>query len=301
MGRRIGRVCGLLALLCTSIGRAQDALPFPEELVSWVQEPAKALLQGAGGSAWDAKIRERGWILKDAQGYRLYYTGYNDERSPNRSLGLATSKDGLRWERHPNNPLFDDLWVEDVCVVRAADLYHMFAEGEGDIAHRLISTDGLVWQEVGPLDVRKVDGSPISPGPYGTPTALLEGDTWNLFYERGDQGVWLARSTDLKTWTNVSDEPVLKMGPEPYDQTAVAINQVIRDGDWYFAVYHANAERPWKSWTTCLARSNDLVHWEKFPGNPVVRNNSSSGLFVAEPSGWRLYTMHPEVRRYAHP
>ena len=41
----------------------------------------------------------------------------------------------------------------------------------------------------------------------------IEGDTWYLFYERGDRGVWLAKSTDRETWTNVQDAPVIARGP----------------------------------------------------------------------------------------
>ena len=144
----------------------------------------------------------------------------------------------------------------------------MFAEGRNDIAHLLTSPDGLKWTDRGSLDIRKADGSPISPGPYGTPAAWFEDGTWYLFYERGDRGVWLATSKDRKVWTNVKDDPVIAMGPEPYDQTAVAVNQIVKRDGYYYAFYHANSERPWKDWTTCVARSRDLVHWEKYPGNP---------------------------------
>jgi sucrose-6-phosphate hydrolase SacC (GH32 family) len=174
----------------------------------------------------------------------------------------------------------------------------MFAEGKDDIAHLLSSTDLKSWTDLGPLDIRKKDGSPIAPGPRGTPTVWVENGVWNLFYERGDLGVWLATSKDRKVWTNVSDDPVLGLGPEKYDQAAVAFNQVIKRDGVYYAVYHANAERPWKDWTTCLARSRDLIHWEKFPGNPIVKDNRSSGIFVDTPEGLRLYTMHPDVRRF---
>ena len=43
---------------------------------------------------------------------------------------------------------------------------------------------------------------------------LPDGQGW---VERRDAGVWLARSRDLKVWTNVSDEPVLLPGPSDYD------------------------------------------------------------------------------------
>jgi hypothetical protein len=182
-------------------------------------------------------------------------------------------------------------------MVREPDgTYQMFAEGKNDIAQRLSSRDGIAWTAHGSLDIRKTDGTPISPGPYGTPTAWLEDGLWSLFYERGDRGIWLARSRDLKTWTNVKDDPVIACGPEPYDMAAVALNQIIKRDGFYYGFYHANAHRPWKDWTSNVARSRDLVHWEKFPGNPIVKDNCSSPILVTTPAGDRLYTMHPEVR-----
>lgn len=213
------------------------------------------------------------------------------------SLGLATLCDGIHWARDPENPIFTGSWVEDVCVVFNNGVYVMVAEGKNDIAHLLTSTDGRKWTDRGSLDVRKADGMPISPGPYGTPAAWFENGTWYLFYERGDQGVWLATSKDLKIWTNVQDDPVIAMGPEPYDKTAVAVNQIVKRDEFYYALYHANAQCPWKNWTTCLARSRDLIHWEKYPGNPIIGNNCSSAILVKTPGGEdRLYTMHPDVK-----
>lgn len=279
---------------------SQSARGWPERLVHWQPAPARPLFSGGGDGAWDERIRERGWILLEGETYHLFYTGYNEDRSPLRMLGHATSVDGLHWVRDERNPLFDQGWVEDMCVVPHDGGYLMFAEGEGDIAHLLASDDLIHWTERGPLDIRLTTGEPISPGPRGTPFVMRKDDLWHLFYERGDLGVWLATSPDLTIWTNVSDDPVLPMGPEPYDLHAVALNQVIEEDDgYYYAVYHANAHRPWRDWTTCLARSKDLLHWEKYPGNPIVGDNRSSGVFLAGPDGRRdLYTMHPDVRRF---
>jgi predicted GH43/DUF377 family glycosyl hydrolase len=269
---------------------------FPKELTQWISAREQPVFEGTGQETWDKKIRERGWILKVGSTYHLWYTGYNDTLSPNRFLGHATSPDGMTWTRDPANPLKTGSWIEDMCVIEKAGTFYMFAEGEKDRAHLLTSTDGVKWTEQGRLDVRKVDGSPISDGPYGTPTAWFENGVWNLLYERGDLGVWLARSKDLKVWTNVQDDPVLPMGPDEYDKQAVAVNQVIKRDGWYYVVYHANSQRPWKDWTTCLARSKDMIHWEKYAGNPIVKNNCSSGIFVNTEDGLRLFTMHPVVR-----
>jgi hypothetical protein len=269
----------------------------PWRLVDWKPIAGNPVFTGTGGPTWDRKIRERGYILVGDDGtLHLWYTGYDRDRPETMSLGHATSRDGTHWVRDPHNPIFAGSWVEDVCVVKRDGTFQMFAEGKNDIAHRLTSADGLHWLDQGSLDIRKTDGSPIDPGPYGTPAAWFENGIWYLFYERGDTGIWLATSRDLKAWTNVKDDPVLACGPEGYDAAAVALNQVVKRGAYYYAFYHANAHRPWRDWTTNVARSRDLVRWEKYPRNPIIKSNCSSAILVTTPAGDRLYTMHPEVK-----
>ena len=269
----------------------------PWSLVSWKPIAENPVFAGTASETWDRFIRERGFILGGDDGtFHLWYTGYDRKQPVAMALGHATSPDGIHWTRDPHNPIFTGSWVEDMCVVKQDGVYQMFAEGKDDIAHRLSSPDGLRWTEHGPLDIRKTDGTPISAGPYGTPAALFENGTWYLFYERGDRAVWLARSRNLKTWTNIKDDPVIACGPDAYDSEAVALNQVVKRGDFYYGFYHANAHRPWKDWTSNVARSRDLVHWEKYAGNPIVKDNCSSPILVATPHGDRLYTMHPDVR-----
>jgi hypothetical protein len=275
---------------------------FPDELVRWQPYAGNPLFAGTGTGTWDRQIRERGFLLHEGSAYRLWYTGYDPEHGGRMKLGSASSKDGQHFERHPGNPVFQGVWTEDVFVVKQAGVYHMFAEGEGDVAHRLSSNDGLAWREEGRLDVRLRSGAPIPPGAYGTPTVWVEDGTWHLFYERDDKGVWLATSRDLRTWTNVQDEPVIGLGPDAYDRHAVALNDVKRFRGRYYGVYHANADPEWKGpWTTCLAVSDDLVHWRKYPGNPVIRGDHSSGILVPDGGRFRLYTMHPDVRLWLAP
>jgi len=271
---------------------------FPAELVDWVPYEGNPLFAGTGQATWDREIRERGFILREGGTWRLWFTGYDSERSETKALGYATSTDGIRWTRSSGNPIFNRVWTEDVFVVKHDGVYQMFAEGTGDVAHRLTSADGLHWEEQGSLDVRTRSGAPLSAGAYGTPTVWVDEDgKFHLFYERDDKGIWLATSTDLRVWTNVQDEPVISLGPDAYDLQAVALNQVVRYHGRYYGIYHANADPEGKGpWTTCLAASDDLVHWEKYPGNPVIRSNDSSGILVDDGRQMRLYTMHPEVK-----
>ena len=271
---------------------------FPSEMIAFTSYEHNPVFAGTGRDTWDKNIRERGYSLYEDGLYRLWYTGYNDDLSDNRFLGYAFSNDGLNWTRYSGNPLITDEWVEDMQVVKQDGMYYMFAEGRNDIAHLLTSEDGIHWQNVGDLDVRKTNGEPISKGPYGTPTVWIENGTWFLFYERNDLGIWLASSKDLKIWTNVQDDPVIQMGPDKYDQKAVAMNQIVKYKGRYYGFYHATAFDPWRDWTTNVAMSKDLIHWTKYAGNPIVAGDKSSGILVYDGQQYRLYTMHPDVRVY---
>lgn len=239
--------------------------------------------------------------MREGNRWTLWYTGSNPDRDPVRRLGLATSTDGLNWTRANANPLVRDAWVEDVCVVRHAGRYLMFAEGEQDIAHLLMSRDRVHWRRCGPLEIRLAAGGPIPDGPRGTPAVWLERGVWHLFYERMDDGVWLATSTDGRVFTNVDDEPVLACGPEPYDRHAIAVDQIVRHAGRYYAYYHASPREDRATWQTCLATSTDLVHWTKYRGNPLLpvdpeAAKRSSATLVHDGQRFRLYTTHPDVR-----
>ncbi|MCE9554938.1 MAG: glycosylase [Planctomycetes bacterium] len=285
----------------TSGQRLQAADEFPAELVRFAPYAHNPVFAAAGPGHWDVKIRERGWIMCDGERWHLWYTGYDGTREGIKLLGHATSADGFSWKRDAANPLDPKQWIEDMMVVRHDGRWIMFAEGRDDQAQWLISADGVHWTRQGTLDIRQTDGRPIPPGPFGTPTAWREEDgTWYLMYERGDRGVWLAKSADLKVWTNVQDEPVLSPGPEEYDREMIAVNQVVRRDGRYFAYYHGSGDRAApRQWTTNIAVSTDRVHWKKYAANPIVPGNRSSGIVVPlEAGGFRLYTMHDKVEAF---
>ena len=294
----------LSVFIFVSVARAANTPrgpEFPDELVHFEPDKKEVVFAGTGKDTWDQKIRERSYILREGKAWRMWYNGYNDSRTPTHFLGYATSKDGWQWKRSSDEPLYDKGWIEDICVVRHAGNYYMFSEGLNDIPHLLKSRDGQQWTEEGNLDIRSVDGRPITPGPYGTPSAWVENGIWYLFYERNDAAVWLAKSKDLKTWTNVQDEPVLQCGPDAYDRYAVAFDQVIKYKGRYYAYYHASAHPKWKEWSTNLAVSTDLVHWRKYPGNPVLPADPTdpqrgSAFLVHDGTRFRLYATHPDVK-----
>ena len=288
-------------LVMPGIGRAQEPV-FPRELVSFVPSGPKPVFVAGGEGRWDVKIRERGFILKEGPRWHMWFTGYDGTRPGLKMLGYASSRDGVSWTRHKTNPVYKAHWVEDMMVVKQGAVYFMFAEGRGDVAHLLVSTDGIGWTRRGPLDVRLANGKKIPAGPYGTPTGYYENGTWYLFYERRDAGIWLATSRDMLTWTNISDDPVLKPGPGLYDRDMVALNQVIKYKGRYYASFHgaAKGEETPTLWSSGVAVSDDLKSWTKYPGNPLRprKENKSSGGYVWDGSRFVFYTMHGAVHRH---
>jgi len=277
-----------------------DVDQFPPELVKIHPTAANPIFQGRGKGYWDEHIRERGWILRDKNAWHMWYTGFEGGGGPDGpilKLGYATSSDGLQWTRHPGNPIYDESWVEDMIVVKQAGTYYMFAEGKYDIAQLLTSADGIHWKNLGPIDIRLKNGQPIPKGPRGTPAAYFENDTWYLFYERRDMGIWLATSKDTKVWTNVSDEPVIELGPDEYDRRQIALNQIVKHQGRYYAYFHGSGFEKPKLWSTNVATSKDLVHWTKYEDNPLlpIEDNKSSGILVHDGKQFRLYTMHDKV------
>jgi hypothetical protein len=280
-----------------------DSLPFPPELVDFRPYEKNPVFTGTGKDTWDRNIRERGYILYEDSIYKMWYTGYNGDKDPVMYLGYATSTDGLTWMRYAGNPIFNEYWTEDVHIVKMHGTYYMAAEGVNDIAHFLTSTDGIRWYREGDLDIRKVNGSAISSGAYGTPTLWVEEGKWYLFYEREDLGIWLAVSMDQKMWTNVQDDPVIIRGPEAYDEEAVALDQIIKYQGRYYAYYHASPDKNWQTWNSNVAVSEDLIHWVKYSKNPIAAPDSlhkdiSSPILVNDGRQYRLYTMHDGVRVY---
>ena len=289
----------VIAFECGTISNSnsKSAIEFPKQLVSFVPYSSNPIFTGTGEDTWDKQIRERGYIIREDNKYHLWYTGYSP-KDVTKFLGYATSDDGIKWTRNQENPIYTANWVEDMFVVESKGKYYMFAEGRGDSAHMLVSSDKIHWEERGILDIRQTNGNPIEKGAFGTPTVIIEKGIWYLFYERDDKGVWLATSKDHQTWVNVQDQPVLEMGPETYDQFGLAMNQVIKYKGNYYGYYHGTGFKDWHEWSTNVAVSYDLIHWKKYGGNPIVQNNQSSGILLNDGKAFRLYTMHRKVNLY---
>jgi predicted GH43/DUF377 family glycosyl hydrolase len=138
---------------------------------------------------WDAELKL----------FRMWYSG-GEQNEPN-AIGYATSPDGVRWTKHPANPIFTPdpnlAWEKHkvtACQVERRGNWHiMFYIGFRDEPHAQIglarSRDGITnWQ-------RHPDNPIIRPGQNQwdhdacyKPYAIFDGQGWLLWYNgrRGD-------------------------------------------------------------------------------------------------------------------
>jgi predicted GH43/DUF377 family glycosyl hydrolase len=134
-------------------------------------------------------------VLWDDQArlFRMWYSA-GDQYEPD-AIGYATSPDGLKWTKHPSNPVFKPepslSWerakVTGVQVEKRGDWYVMFYIGFRDRDHAQIglarSKDGLTHWARHPLNpiIRPGEGKWDHDACY-KPYAVFDGQKWLLWY-----------------------------------------------------------------------------------------------------------------------
>jgi predicted GH43/DUF377 family glycosyl hydrolase len=123
------------------------------------------------------------------------------------------------------------------------------------------------------------------------PTSVLEGrcpcvlereGTLYLFYVkvvRGGYRIFAASSADGSNFEPVSDAPVLDIGTAgAWDSFTVTTPKVFEDDDRFVMLYAGDDQQIDDPTGIGIAVSDDLLHWERHPGNPVFVPGPSGGF-----------------------
>lgn len=169
-----------------------------EDGLKW-QPKGVALAAGAAGT-WDALSVGRPSVVVEDGLFKMWYDGRKDfppdapvkdvPKSPtsHRSVGYATSKDGLHWSRHRANPVFGND-AGGVDVKRWGDKWLMLSESRMG-TRWAISTDGIAWTDKGLF----VEKSTTKFDAFGqvTPCLLLDADNkrHRLYFGAAEATTW---------------------------------------------------------------------------------------------------------------
>jgi len=118
----------------------------------------------------------------------------------------------------------------------------------------------------------------------GTYAMLYTGYNKNIAKGKpGDRG-GLATSKDMVHWTKYVGNPVFVPGePGSWDDEHARPKTFVKLKDWYYMFYEGAhfSQGGWPEWPdqVGLARSRDLINWERYPYNPLISTTTlgSSG------------------------
>jgi predicted GH43/DUF377 family glycosyl hydrolase len=122
---------------------------------SWRKEPQPVLDFGPRGS-WDERALGDPFVIRAEDYFYLYYLG--QDRARRQRLGLARSRDGVRWERLRANPIldlgafdaFDEVGLGEPAVWTSHGSYWMLYTGRDRQEVRRMglaeSLDGVKWR-----------------------------------------------------------------------------------------------------------------------------------------------------------
>jgi beta-1,2-mannobiose phosphorylase / 1,2-beta-oligomannan phosphorylase len=167
---------------------------------AWLRESDKPVL--SADRPWEKAAVMCPHVMydDDAKLYRMWYSG-GEQNEPN-AIGYATSKDGVKWTKDENNPIFrpnpNNAWERDrvtACqVMRRGDWYVMFYIGFRDESHAQIgiarSKDGVSgWQRHPANPIIRPGSDKWDQDAVYKPFAVFDGRKWLLWYNGRRGGV----------------------------------------------------------------------------------------------------------------
>jgi predicted GH43/DUF377 family glycosyl hydrolase len=99
---------------------------------------------------WEAGNLVYPYVLREGSTWVMFYAAYwRNPAGPGMwtAIGMATSPDGLKWKKHPNNPIlkptpgspYDSRYTSSQAVIRDGDHYSMYYAGRIDGIHKYYS------------------------------------------------------------------------------------------------------------------------------------------------------------------
>jgi predicted GH43/DUF377 family glycosyl hydrolase len=226
----------------SGIGAAESA-----DGLSWAKSPQNPLLV-TGPEAYDSNFIFAPTALRDGNVYKMWYTG-SDESSI-WSICLATSEDGITWDKFPANPVlgpsewYDGERTGDPWVIYDEGIYKMWytCQNRPEIMYAIAyatSPDGVSWTKH-PEPVLVADGDGPDNGTVRDPSVIRSGTGYEMWYrgigKSGDWTVCYATSPDGISWDRYPENPVLAGDPDGWD-ARIWFPRVLDEGNRYSMWY----------------------------------------------------------------
>ncbi|HEX2867256.1 MAG TPA: hypothetical protein VHO03_09455 [Ignavibacteriales bacterium] len=196
--------------------------------IHWHNVLDKPVLTHGKPGSWDSLMVGITSLVKDEEGYKMYYYAFGSGNRSNYATGLAYSQDGITWQKKPEPIIASTDPDAGTCfsgAVKKGSMYYMFYTSlyTPYNINMAESQDGIHWT--------KYSGNPVvrpdQPWEYNGiiyPSVIYDGKQFIMVYGVSDRNaLGLATSTDGITWKKDSRNPVIKL-QDTYRQWTSVLN-----------------------------------------------------------------------------
>lgn len=196
-----------------------------------------------GQNSWDGTSVQTGSVIKISDTYYMYYTGFSNENS-NWGIGLATSNDGINWQKKAEPILIDDTGWDyqkaSTSVLYVNSKYYLFYAGKNPASNNwriatAISSDGINFEEASQTYSFEPDQD--WEGEFTEhPTVFFEDNLFKMIYH-AEEGFGIAYSTDGINWTKFSNEPFFTSSKTNSNPNKISYPNIIKTENEYRLYY----------------------------------------------------------------
>ncbi|MCH9030239.1 MAG: hypothetical protein IH819_11685, partial [Bacteroidetes bacterium] len=175
--------------------------------ISWDKPINEPVLSPGHQGSWDSWAVHPGAILKDGGIYKMYYSGWA-ETYGQWDIGLATSIDGINWEKFPQPILYGtsgwEFQIGASSIIKYNEVYYLYYYGRNLPNYNIglaTSTDGLHWERFSGNPILTNTESWEANGVYYA-TVVREDNQFKMIYMNSSgTGFGFAYSSDGMNWT----------------------------------------------------------------------------------------------------
>lgn len=217
----------------------QLGLAESRDLEKWTKIKIPFLKEGEDGE-WDSDFLAHAFVFQDKGKFIMLYDG-SPKNNWLEEIGLAESKDLIRWKKYEKNPVFKtgfNWWekrhVSRCCVYKEKGNYYLYYAGHDGKCERIGLAKGKSLFHVKRfldkpvLDLGKRnewDGKSIS-----DPRVFKYEDKYIMFYtgmdKKGLERIGVAISSDLINWKKFKNNPILDISQDGWDKISACRGDV---------------------------------------------------------------------------
>ena len=228
----------------------------------WVKHPNNPVLSPSANK-WDSQHVASPAVIYENNQFKMWYQGIGNNNGW--SIGLATSTDGVSWQKYENNPLLTPANESNVIetgmaepAVTKTDIYRMWYNSQNNQVYEIrlaTSTDGIHWQKH-PGYVLTGQSTWEAKGVSNPSVIYKDGKFIMVYTGWGYSSGWkigIAESTDGINWTKLANNPLSL--PSLGHVGGQSINY--QDGKFHLW-YHTGGTIPSDIYHVV---STDKIHW----------------------------------------